>query len=391
MYQITTAFQKINELEQRIRAVTGGTSASKTISILIWLIAYAQTFPDEIISVTSESFPHLKRGAIRDFLNIMEAQHYFKDDLWNKTDSVYHFETGSIIEFFGVESWEKVKGARRDVLFVNEANHVTYNAFTQMEVRTKKLIFLDWNPESEYWFYEEVQNRPDVDFITLTYRDNEALDSAIVQAIESRRNNKAWFRVYGDGLLGEVESRIYTGWNIIDELPPEARLVRYGLDFGYSNDPTAIVAQYSYNGGIIFKEMAYAIRMDNQQIGDLFLNMERALIVADSAEPKSIDEIKKKGLMIVPTFKGKDTVRNGIQFLQTQAVSVTKDSLNLIKEYRNYLWMTDRDGKVINEPSPILNHLMDACRYSATNKVGAAVWRPADPGGVKSYIPGTII
>jgi phage terminase large subunit len=193
--------------------------------------------------------PHLRKGAMRDFLNIMQIQEYFKDTLWNATNSFYTFTTGSVIEFFSVENWEKVKGARRDVLFVNEANHIGYNSYTQMEVRTKEIIWLDWNPENEFWWYSDVMPSNDVDFITLTYKDNEALDQRIVDSIESKMNNKSWWKVYGLGQLGEVESRIFKDWQIIDEIPHEARLERYGLDFGYSNDPTTIIAIYRYNGG----------------------------------------------------------------------------------------------------------------------------------------------
>jgi phage terminase large subunit len=396
MYQRTTATTKIQALNKRIKAVAGGTSASKTISILLLLIDYAQSTPGKIISVTSESYPHLKRGAMRDFLNIMEGHHYFRNDLWNKTDSFYTFETGSIIEFFGVESWEKVKGARRDVLFINEANHVSYNAFTQMEVRTKEDIYLDWNPEAEFWFYKYVLPRDDVDFITLTYLDNEALDKKIVKAIESRRNDIQWFKVYGLGQLGEVEGRIYTGWNVeLDTIPHEAKLVRYGLDFGYSADQAALVAEYEYNGGTIFNELLYNKGMQNRDIAEFIKQQEKGLIIADSAEPKSIDEIasyiKPFGFNIVPSVKGKDSVLFGIQYLQSKKVSVTKTSLNLIDEYRSYLWMRDKEGEFIKEPSPIKNHLMDACRYSASSGQKLVEWKPNAPGGVNPYIPGTLI
>jgi phage terminase large subunit len=396
MYQQTTATKKIQQLNKRIKAIAGGTSASKTVSILLLLINYAQSTPGKIISVTSESYPHLKRGAMRDFLNIMEAHHYFKDNLWNKTDSFYTFETGSIIEFFGVESWEKVKGARRDVLFINEANHVSYNAFTQMEVRTKEDIYLDWNPEAEFWFYISVMNREDCDFITLTYLDNEALDESIVKAIEARRNDVQWFKVYGLGQLGEVEGRIYTGWEIIDSIPHEAKLVRYGLDFGYSVDQTAIVAEYEYNGGVIFDEILYSKGLSNREIAEIIKQQPKALIIADSAEPKSIaeikDYIKSFGYNIIPTEKGKDSVLFGIQYLQDKKVSVTKQSINLIDEYRAYLWMKDKlTDEFIKEPSPIKNHLMDACRYSASSGQKLIEWKPQDPGGVKPYIENTLI
>lgn len=363
MYQKVTAFKKLNQLTKRIRGVAGGTSASKTVSIVIWLIAYAQTHKNERISIVSESFPHLKRGAIRDFQSIMQEQNYWKDNSWNKTDYIYQFETNSFIEFFSADQPGKVRGPRRDVLFVNEANNISYETYTQLEIRTKKLVWLDWNPVSEFWWYDEVLGKQDVDFLTLTYRDNEALDQLIVKAIEARRGNKNWWAVYGEGQLGEAEGRIFTGWQIVDEVPFEARLERYGLDFGYSNDPSAIVAIYKHNGGFVLDEVTYLKGLSNKDLADVFINERRALVVADSAEPKSIDEIQSYGVSILPAQKGQGSVLQGVQYVQQQRISVTKRSTNVLKEYRNYLWQTDKDGKIINEPEVIWNHAMDAIRY----------------------------
>jgi len=361
MFQKTKAYERILGLTKRIRGVAGGTSASKTISILLWLIDYCQTHDGEIVSVVSESFPHLKRGAMRDFLNIMESHGYYSSRDWNKSDYTYQFGTTKM-EFFSVKEFsEKVKGARRDILFINEANNIPFESFNQLEVRTKKLIWLDWNPVAEFWFYTEIMNNPkmDVDFITLTYKDNEALDKNIIKSIESRKGNEQWWRVYGLGLLGEVEGRIYTDWAITDKVTHNARLWRYGMDFGYTNDPTAIVAIYEYDGGFILDEICYQKGMSNKDIVDLLKNHKPALVIADSAEPKSIDEIKSYGIQIIPSKKGRDSVKNGIQYVQQQRVTMSKNSLNLIKEYRNYLWMKDRDEKTINEPNDILNHCMD--------------------------------
>lgn len=361
--QVTTATQKISKLTKRIRGIAGGTSASKTVSIMMWLIDYAQSHKNELISVVSETFPHLKRGAIRDFLTIMNEHGYYKDSLWNRSDYVYTFETGSILEFFSADQPGKVRGPRRDVLFINEANNVSYEIYTQLEVRTKKIIWLDWNPVAEFWWYNEVMGKQDVDFIKLTYKDNEALDPLIVQAIEARKGNAQWWKVYGEGELGEAEGRIYRDWQMIDEIPHEARLERYGLDFGYSNDPTAIVAIYYLNGGYVLDEIMYLKGLSNKQIADILLNSPRALVIADSAEPKSIDEIISYGVSIQPAMKGKGSISQGIQWVQQQRVSVTKRSTNILKEYRNYLWQTDKDGKIINEPEVIWNHAMDALRY----------------------------
>jgi phage terminase large subunit len=265
MFQKTTATRKIINLPKRIRAVQGGTSASKTISILLYLIALSQSDKTpKLTSIISESIPHLKRGAIRDFKNIMQTHHYWKDACWNTTDSIYTFETGSQIEFFSSDNGDKLRGARRDRLFINEANNVVFDAFEQLEVRTKDFCFLDWNPTNEFWFYTDVYNkRDDVELIILTYRDNEALSPEIVSAIEQRKNRTGWWQVYGEGQLGEVEGKIYKGWQIIDEIPHEARLERRGVDFGFTNDPTSIVDIYYYNGGYILDEITFTKGLSN--------------------------------------------------------------------------------------------------------------------------------
>lgn len=367
MFIPTTATRRLLRLKKRIRGVAGGTSAGKTISILQILIDYAQSTKGELISVVSESFPHLRRGAMRDFLNIMQSQGYFKDDAWGKTDYTYTFETGSRIEFFSADQPGKVRGPRRDVLFVNEANNIPYEAFDQLRVRTRKTIWIDYNPVSEFWWYTEVMPHNDVDFVTLTYKDNEGLDQAIIEDIESHRHNKNWWLVYGEGKLGEVEGRIYTDWQIIDDIPHEARLERRGMDFGYSVDPTAVVDIYYYNGGYIWDEQLYRKGMSNKQVADFVNNLEHpeTLVVADSAEPKSIDELHMYGVNILPAQKGPGSLTQGIQYVQDKRISMTKRSVNLIREYRNYMWMYDRDGKPVspNKPEPGNDHGLDAGRY----------------------------
>lgn len=365
-FSATTATKKVMAMTKRIRAIPGGTSASKTISILLCLIHLSQTDKTKkLTSVVSESFPHLRRGAIRDFKNILQEHKYWQDARWNATDSIYTFETGSQIEFFSSDNGDKLRGARRDRLFINEANNVTFDAFEQLEVRTKDFIFLDWNPSNEYWYYLEVKDkRDDVEETTLTYLDNEALSEEIVRSIEQRKNRKGWWQVYGLGQLGEVEGRIYKDWAIVDEIPHEARLVRRGLDFGYTNDPSVLIDIYLYNGGYILDEVFYKFGMTNKEIADAILAEEKdALTMADSAEPKSIDEIRGLGVNILGAAKGQGSVLQGIQFVQQQRISMTKRSTNLIKCYRNYLWETDKDGKIINEPSHDFSDPMDAVRY----------------------------
>ena len=367
MFTITTAIKKIAILQKRIRVSIGGTAAGKTIGILAVLIDKAQRDEKSILtSIVSESFPHLKRGAMRDFLNIMKEQKYYKDAFWNRTDYIYTFETGSRIEFFSADQPDKVRGPRRQRLFINEANNIPFETFEQLEVRTSNMVYLDWNPVSEFWYYTDlkVARENEIDEITLTYKDNEALSPNVVKSIEARRNRVNWWRVFGLGMLGEAEGRVYRGWQIIDEIPHEARLECYAMDWGYSLDPTAIIGIYYYNGGYILDEITYQKGLSNKEIADILKNQQARIVIADSAEPKSIDEVKSYGINILPSVKGKDSVRYGVLLVQDKRISITKRSVNLIKEYRNYLWQRDKKtGKIINQPEKGLDHALDAIRY----------------------------
>lgn len=368
-YASTTALLKIAAMHKRLRIVQGGTSAGKTIAILLGLIDIAQCQDNKTISIVSETIPHLKRGAIRDFLNIMEGHGYFKEANWNRTDFIYKFETGTKIEFFSADSSDKVRGPRRDILFMNECNNMSYETYTQLAIRTNEIIYLDYNPTTEFWVHTNIIPTLDHDFLIITYKDNEQLPEAIVKEIESRKNNKYFWQVYGLGQLGEIEGKIYKDWAIIDEIPHEARLERYGLDFGYTNDPTAIVAVYYYNGGYILDEITFRKGLLNKPIADILLNVPEALVIADSAEPKSIEEIRLHGVNILPAEKGKDSIRNGIALVQGQRISITKTSVSLIKEYRNYLWITDKDGRVTQDPEEGFDHTMDAVRYAISSLI----------------------
>lgn len=391
----TTATKRIFELKKRIRAVAGGTAASKTVSILIWLIDYCQSNHGrhKLATVVSESYPHLEKGAMLDFEIIMKDREYWKDALWNKTKHQYTFETGNVLEFFSVDTYGKAHGPRRDVLFINECNNMPYNIVDQLITRTREIVWLDWNPTNEFWFYSDMLDvRTDIDFITLTYLDNEALDQTTISEIESHKHNKQWWTVYGLGQLGELENRIYTGWAIWDSIPPEARLERYGLDFGYSIDPTVIVAIYKYNDAWIIDQLTYQKGLGNRTISDILLNSPKALVIADSSEPKSIDEIRSYGVNIIGATKGAGSVYQGIQYVQDQKIMVTKRSLETIKAYRNYLFVKDKDGRVINEPDDTVHEWsnpMDAIRYGLDSFRRRVVVKPqTEFGGVKPFFPG---
>ena len=313
--------------------------------------------------------PHLKRGAIRDFLSIMESQKDYRDERYNKTDFIYTFETGSKIEFFSADSPDKVRGPRRDILFINEANNVSFETYTQLAIRTNETIYLDYNPVTEFWVHDEIINKGvDHDFEIITYKDNEGCPPSIVQELESRRQNTAWARVYLDGLIGELEGRVYKGWGVIDEIPHEARLESHALDFGFDPDPAAIIDVYYYNGGYILDEVLYQRGLHNSDLAKIIKNLPSAPVIADSAEPKSISDLGLFGISVIPTKKGPDSKRWGIDVMQNQRISYTKRSLNLQDEYRKYMLDKDSNDRFI--PGKTVGHddALDAARYGITSR-----------------------
>lgn len=375
MLKKTTAQTKIAKLRTRIRIVKGGTSASKTFTILPFLITYAIDNPNKEISVVSESIPHLRRGAIRDFVKIMTWTNIYNDNKFNKSSLTYRFDNGSFIEFFSADQPDKLRGARRDVLFVNECNNITFDAYQQMAIRTRDFIYLDYNPTHEFWVDTELANDKDISKVTLTYKDNEALEPSIVKEIEKAKERaktskywENWWNVYGLGLQGTVEGVIYQDWKIIDKIPEGSRLLCTGLDFGFTNDPTAAVDIYKHNDTYILDEVIYRTGLHNNEIYNLL--KERRLVYADSAEPKSISELQRYGLNVTGATKGQGSVMYGIQLLQSKEIYVTSHSLNIIKEMRNYSFDKDKNGISQNKPIDAYNHCMDAIRYAASEVMG---------------------
>lgn len=369
----TTALHKLLSMDKRLRIAQGGARAGKTIAILMILIDMAQTQDKKIISVVAESVPFLKRGPIRDFLQIMQEQGYYEESRWNRTDFIYTFETGTIIEFFSADNSGKVRGPARHHLFMNECNNMTYEIYQQLAIRTSGTIFLDYNPVAQFWVHDELIPNQEHSFDILTYKDNEALAPAIVEEIERRKINKSFWQVFGLGLIGEAEGKIFKEWNIIDEIPHEARLEVRGLDFGYARDPMALCDIYYYNGGYIVDELACRVGMLNRQTADLILNQSdpHTLTIADSAEVKSIAEMAEYGVNIIGVEKkgsgGQTFTNSAIQFVQGQRMSITKRSTNFIKSYRNFMWQTDKDGVIIPKYDHYLSDPMMAVVYGMTN------------------------
>lgn len=387
-FQKTTALSKLSSLKSKIRVIPGGTSAGKTFNILPILQSKAAIKKGLSISIVSETMPHLKKGAMRDFLKIMHMTGRFEKKNWNKTESTYSFQNGSFIEFFSADIEGRVRGPRRDILYVNEANNLKFDTFYQMLIRTNDEIWLDFNPSAEFWAHEELLHHPEAEWLTLTYLDNEALSDSIVREIEYNKikayNNPNlpipnlfeehniknhywhnWWMVYGLGMTGQVQESIYQNWEQIDAIPLEAVYVGTGLDFGFSNDPTAIVDMYRYNGKKIFDEVAVGTGMGIEET-IAYLNKDfKRRVIADRSAPLLIEEIKRKGVNIkaYDATDGKGSISYGITVMQEENFLVTKRSTTMIKELRSYVWEKDRNGNLTGSPIKHNDHTMDAMRY----------------------------
>lgn len=374
----TTAINKILKIKARKKIIQGGTSAGKTFGIIPILIDKALKVKGLQISIVSESYPHLRRGARKDFINIMKAVQRWDETKWNKTESTYTFYNGSYIEFFSADSEMKSRGARRDILYINECNAISFEIYHQLAIRTNNEIYLDFNPSAEFWVHTEVEPHNDAELIKLTYKDNEALSKSIVDDIESAKEKakksdywKNWWKVYGLGEIGNLEGIVFDNWKQIDNIPPDAKLLGYGLDFGYSVDPTTIVALYVLNGDLYVDEILYQKGMSNKAIADFInANCEKSYdIIGDSAEPKSIAEISTYGCQIYGAKKGRDSISFSIQLLLNYKMHITKNSTYLIKELRGYLWDKKHNGSKPKPLSHLPDHSIDALRYISTDKL----------------------
>jgi phage terminase large subunit len=298
---------------------------------------------------------------------------------WNKTLLTYRFANGSYIEFFSAEQESKLRGARRNILYINEANNISFESYHQLAIRTSDEIWIDFNPTSQFWAHTELLRDEDSDHIILTYKDNEALSESIIKEIESAQEKGKtssywanWWKVYGLGEIGSLQGVVFDNWKQIDFVPKEAKLLGYGMDFGYTNDPTTLVAIYLMNNELYLDELIYTTNLNNNEIGNRLkaLNITRPTeIVCDSAEPKSINELRLQGFNTQPAQKGPDSIRIGIDILKRYEMHVTQNSTNLIKELRAYQWDVDKEGKQTGKPVDHSNHAIDAIRYFALNKL----------------------
>jgi len=370
MFKRTTSVSKLLRLTKRKRIIQGGTWAGKTFGILPLLIDKASKYNNKKITVVAETIPAIKEGALDDFKTIMHLTGRWNEDNYNATDRVYRFPaTGSRIEFKSFDSVSKAKASgKRTDLFINEGNYISFEIADALMMRTSEKIWIDFNPTVEFWAHTEVLTGNDADFLLLKYTDNEALPETILEELMLKRQKsltseywRNWCRVYIDGEIGSLEGVILTNWKQIDNIPPEAKLIGYGLDFGYTNDPTALTAVYQWNGQRILDEVLYQTGMVNSEIAKAI--KKGVPVWADSAEPKSIEEIRRLGIDIKAVVKGTDSISFGIQTMQAQEYLVTSNSRNIIKEFRGYAWDKDKTGKTLNKPIDFFNHAIDGIRY----------------------------
>jgi len=391
-YKYTKAYYKILDLiksnpNENVFVIRGGQGASKTISIIQLLIQSLCSSTKEATILSSE-LSKMKRTVIRDYKKIckdwgvLENEHDF-----NKSESKHEYFNGSYLDFLGADVNDVGKGFRRDILYINEADKMDVDTAVQFISRAG-LTIIDYNPDNLFWGDDYINEN---NFITLTFEDNEYLADSEVKSIldykqkgffntslpteniftDGNIKNKYWsnkWRVYGLGMVGNLDGVIFDNWSIIHNVPSDARLIGIGLDFGYTNDPTAIVEVYKYNDKRILNEVAYRTGMLNHDIAKIL--PKNTFIYADSAEPKSIEEIRRTGVNILPVTKGADSIIYGIQTMQTQEYLITSKSKNVINEFQKYIWSKDKNGDTNNKPIDNYNHAIDAIRYHEMMSLG---------------------
>jgi phage terminase large subunit len=389
MFHRTRAINKILQLKKRKKVIQGGTWAGKTFGIMAVIVDYLAKNPNRNLTVVVETIPAVKKGALKDFKDVMAITGRWNENSYNNTDRIYKFANGSVIEFSSFDSVGKAQQAgKRTDLFINEAPYIPFPIADALMMRTSNNIWIDFNPTSEFWAHTEIANQEDADFLILKYHDNEALPETIrkellmkVQKAEAEKAQglpvtsywQNWCRVYIDGEIGSLQGVVFNNWDQVPEVPLGSELLGVGMDFGFSNHPTTAIKVFRYNGELYCDELIYETGLLHGALSERLKScgvtnyME---VVADCAEPRMIAELRKASFRMSEANKGPDSVRAGIAMLQDFKIHVTERSTNLIKELRNYRWKVDKSGKTENDPIDAHNHGIDAIRYVALNKIG---------------------
>jgi phage terminase large subunit len=362
-------FKHLERSDKRITVEQGGTRSGKTYNILLWIIlAYSHQNKGKTVTICRKTFPALRASVMRDFIDILRSLNAYREEHHNKSSSEYHLN-GNLIEFISLDQPQKIRGRKRDLLYINEANELYWEDWQQLIFRTTGKVILDYNPsETFHWIYDKVIPRDDADFYQTTYLDNPFLERTIVDEIERLKDtDEDYWRVYGLGERGSSRATIFQ-FAICDE--PKGKLISYGLDFGFTNDPTALVRVSQNDNQLYVEQLLYHTNLTNQDIGAkleaLGVN-QYDVIYADSAEPKSIEELHRMGWNVKPTAKGSDSVMAGIDMLKRYKIYVQNNAQHLITEFQNYKWQEDKNGNLMNKPVDNYNHAIDALRYAVWN------------------------
>ena len=360
-------YRHLVENKKKIIVEQGGTRSGKTYYIILWIIfQYCTNNNNKIVTICRKAFPSLRATVLRDFIGILQANNIYSEKFHNKSNSEYHL-FGNLIEFIALDQSQKIRGRKRDLLFINEANELYFEDWQQLIFRTQDQIILDFNPSDEYhWIYDKVIPREDCSFFKTTYLDNPFVEDSIVKEIERLRDtDEQYWQVYGLGERAASRSTIFK-YSEVNQIPVDASLIAYGMDFGYSNDPSTLVSVYTQGHNLYVKEHLYRTQMTTNDI-NLFLKEEKLLanpIYADSAEPRLIAELRRMGHNIFPSIKGKDSINAGIDLLKRYKIHILASSTNAIAEFRNYKWREDKAGMLVNIPEDKNNHIIDPCRYA---------------------------
>jgi phage terminase large subunit len=364
---VNVVFEHLLDSKSKIVVEQGGTRSGKTYNILLYIIFhYCQVNKGKTITICRKTFPALRASVMRDFLDILKQHDKYDEQLHNKSNSEYQLD-GNLIEFISVDESQKIRGRKRDFLFINEANELEIESWRQLAFRTSEKIVIDYNPSDEYhWIYDKVITRDDAEFYKTTYKDNKFLDQTIIEEIERLRDtDEQYWQIYGLGEKGFSKSTIFN-YAEINEIPEDAEFISYGADFGYTNDPTTTVSVYKKDYNLYIKEHIYQTQMTTVDIHNKWrqIGITSEPIYCDSAEPRLIDELKRMGWKARPSIKGADSINAGIDLLKRFKIYIHKDSHNAIQEFRNYKWQEDKSGKLMNKPVDKNNHLIDATRYA---------------------------
>ena len=368
-------YDENSDQQARILVNQGGTSSGKTYCIMQRLITIAVNEPNQIITVAGQDLPNLKVGAMRDTESILGGSEWLSDYFsWNKSENNLRGQNGSLIEFKSYDDEQDAKNGKRDYLFVNEANGVTYGIYWQLAIRTRRQVFIDYNPTARFWVHEQVIGGEGVKLIISDHRSNMFLTDEEHRRIEGISDPELW-KVYARGKTGSITGLVFSHFNVVDDLPPreEWKVSTWGLDWGFSADPTALVHLVLAHGEIWTDELIYETGLTNPDIARKMKEAGltgRDEVIADSAEPKSIAELNRMGYFIKPCKKGADSISNGIDILKRYTWNVTRRSAGLRKELLAYKWKTDRNGDMTNQPIDAFNHAIDAVRYAASETLG---------------------